>query len=226
MTTLIRYITPQNLRARGRVLLTVVVAAAVGGGATLASGAAGASSPESRPAGAGVPTVPVQSADAVDVQAFSTLGRAAAPSDTIPASASVIFSAASGANTSLARHATAIAATGAVTANAWLVPGSGRMCLIAASAASADQKGAACVSDGAATAGELLLETSSKLEPGRAFVAGLVPDGVSAVSLTTHSGATVVAPVQENVYAAEVSGWVVSASFNGPSGSVSVQSPE
>lgn len=147
--------------------------------------------------------------------------------------------AASGANPSLSRRVAAIA-SGA----AWVIPGNGTVCLIADNAqalamasrqpvsgtasppASTRVPGASsvmsCATDSEAAKGWSAGTAGSSESPGVVYTAGIVPDGVSNVTVSVAGGSSMSLPVYENVYAAEVHGWPASVSFTGPAGPVTL----
>jgi hypothetical protein len=174
------------------------------------------------------PTTPrlmISQVDAAEASAFGVMRRPLASSDVVPIDQLISFSASSGANPSLARRVLPGAPQGQVSGAAWLVPGDGKVCLISISRSSRALGGAGCLIDEAAITGKLIVESTSTEAGGGALVAGLVPDGVPTVTLTS-GGRTWSVPVKENVYMAEVSGWVSNASFVGPAGPVNLVMPE
>jgi hypothetical protein len=178
------------------------------------------------PVGASTPRLMVSTVDSAETSALGVMRRPQDSSDAVPTNQMISFSANSGANPSLARHVLPTGTDGSIAGEAWLVPGSGKICLIDTSATSSAQGGAGCVVDGVADTGRLMIESTSAISPGKALVSGLVPDGVTTVSLKTSSGRTLQVPVTENVYMDEVAGWVSKASFDGSSGPVSVTMEE
>lgn len=81
------------------------------------------------------------------------------------------------------------------------------------------------MSDSGAVAGDLALEGGTAEDPGMNFVAGLVPDGVTAVVLHVEGGSSMSVPVSGNMYMQEVKGWVNEITFEGPSGPRTVEMP-
>lgn len=150
-----------------------------------------------------------QRPDASAAAVLKVLRRVQSSCDAIPAEVSGSVTNASGANPALARRARGLRGGAA-----WVVPGSGDVCLIA-EAKSGTNGGASCAADEAADSGVLTLETRSAQAPGVIFVAGMVPDGVSNVTLTLEGGTTQVLPVHENVYMHEVDGTPVAVTLSG-----------
>jgi hypothetical protein len=60
-------------------------------------------------------------------------------------------------------------------------------------------------------AGKLMMAAGAPSAPGGLFIAGLVPDGVSDVSVVRTDGSSIVAPVHDNVYTAVLQGQGASA---------------
>lgn len=191
---------------------------ALGGGSALALAGAGHDpggpvppAPESGSANAPAPAVePTLAAE------VSLLRRARTEADAVPASIPVAFSSASGANLALARRV----ADGRG-AEAWIVPGRGSTCILS-QLQQYRLGGAVCVSSAAAAAGELNVQSAGDQLPGAELVAGMTPDGVSAVVMRLTDGTSVTAPVHENVYLALVRGAVSSISASGSRGSLSI----
>ena len=198
-------------RGRRRWLL-VALALLVAGAGAAAIATKGRPSPGPVPPrpGAALATMP----DRADRAAFAILRRAPTAADQIPLPTPIALSGASGANLGQARRA-----AGSGGAQAWVVPGRGSVCLIAAWPAQ-HAGGAGCVPDATATAGELVLESASRLAPGREFIAGLVPDRVSSVTVTLAGGGQRTAPVRENVYLLAIAGSAEAVTFEGPHGTV------
>ncbi len=68
--------------------------------------------------------------------------------------------------------------------------------------------------------GKTYVVSGSRNAPGVEFLAGIVPDGVTSVTLTLTDGTTVDVTVHENVYTANVHGAISEVSFTGPNGPV------
>ncbi len=147
--------------------------------------------------------------------------------------------AANGVNPSLSRRAEGFA-SGA----AWVIPGNGTICLITdnaqglamafkqlapgsrTSASVARIPGAdgvtGCTTHSSAAKGWSAGISGTHESPGMIFTAGMVPDGVAAVTVSLAAGGSLSLPVHENVYMAEVHGWPSSVSFTGPAGPVTI----
>jgi hypothetical protein len=184
----------------GSVAGIVIVAGGVAVAAATLSGNAA-------PPDAGAPRAVV--IDSAARSAFGILRRDVGPGDAVPAEDPVTFSGASGANLALARRASGFAGI-----DAWVVPGTGSVCLLAGTE-SGSLGGAACAPDPEAIAGELKLTGTSDTEPGAELVSGIVPDGITTVALRLESRLVVHAPVHENVYATIVNGTVADAVLEG-----------
>lgn len=182
------------------------------------SGAAGvAGQPSSGPSGL------ISAPDRVDTEAFAVLRRPRTAEDDVPTTVHVALSASSGANIALAQKVQSPAGT------AYVIPGKGTMCLMSGSASEGESGagGAGCVPDGAATQGYLEMEERGGYalnEAGSAmtFVSGLVPDGVSQVTVHLSDGGTAVVQVKDNVYMREVRGEVSEVTFTTRSGAMTV----
>jgi hypothetical protein len=149
--------------------------------------------------------------------AFALMRRPQTQADMIPASIQVAFSQASGANPLLARRVSDSAGE-----EAWLIPGNGSACILAR-VPRYGIGGAVCVPADAARAGELDVQSASTQLPGSELVAGVVPDGVDAVTLHLADGGAVAAPVSEDIYLALVHGAIDSISASGPQGAIAVE---
>jgi hypothetical protein len=127
-----------------------------------------------------------------------------------------------GANVDLARHVKLAAG------NIWVVPGKGAICMYAtsnlqpASEEPGAPSGGDCGLDSDATQGHLSIESETDELPGKDFVAGIVPDGVSNVVLRLANETTQTFDVTENVYIALVSGHVNAVQFEGSNGPVTL----
>jgi hypothetical protein len=196
-----------------------VVAASVTVILALSAGAAVALTAEPSSSGPVPPLAEATVAQATEpalLSSFALLRRAQIASDVIPASIPVVFSAASGANLALARRV-----VGGQGEEAWIIPGSGSTCIL--SQLSREHiGGAACTTSAAAQAGQLNVQSAGAQLPGAELVAGLVPDGVSAVTMHLAGGAEVSAAVHEDVYVALVQGAVTSMSASGPDGTLAI----
>jgi hypothetical protein len=147
--------------------------------------------------------------------------------------------AANGVNPSLSRRAVGFA-SGA----AWVIAGNGTICLIADNAqglamaseqlapGSTTPKNIAripgadgatgCTTDSSAAKGWSAGTGGTRESPGMIFTAGIVPDGVAAVTVSVTGRGSLSLPVHENVYMAEIHGWPSSVSFTGPAGPVTI----
>jgi hypothetical protein len=131
-----------------------------------------------------------------------------------------------------------------VSGGAWLIPGNGTVCLetenaqaMAMSAAQLPPGSSApvavpripgamgvagCTTDAIAARGWSAGTSSARESPGMIFTAGIVPDGVNAVTVHLSGRKPVSLSVHENVYMAEVHGWPASVSFTGPEGATTI----
>ncbi len=160
--------------------------------------------------------------DVAQTEAFSILRRARTSADALPAQLSLVlassghFTGVFGANVALSRRVNGLGSTG----SAWVVPGSGALCVYATinTDPSAPQAGApsggVCQPDDGATQGDLYVESESDMAPGMDFVAGLVPDGVSTVTLDLADGTHQSVAVTENLYMAEIKGHIATIKFD------------
>ncbi len=218
-------------RRRSRRPLAVLVAlvCVVGGGIALAE-SGGSGSPVSPDEWvAGKRAVPETRIAPVQLAHLSILRRARVPSDVVDArDVSVLshstFTGASGANFSLSRRARGFA-TGA----AWVIPAAGGVCIIADQRLTPDgqpvlgSNGAAgCEPNDAITEGRLLSSSGTAREPDVTFVAGLVPDGVQAITATLTDGTAQSIPVHDNIYMGVLHG-SAQLSFDGPNGHVTLE---
>jgi hypothetical protein len=202
------------VHARSRWLLAGIVLLLAGaGGAAIAGG--GKPDPEPAPPLAG--GVLASGADARDLAQFAILRRAPGEADQIPPQSPVALSGSSGANLGLARRAQGFGAQ-----RAWVVPGRGTLCLIAQWPAR-HGGGANCVPDASAAAGELVVVSGTTGARGFEFVAGLVPDGVSVVSVHLRGRGVTTAAVHEGVYMAAIAGSAAAVTFTGPHGAVKIE---
>lgn len=147
--------------------------------------------------------------------------------------------AATGVNPALSRRAQGFA-SGA----AWVLPGNGTICLIYDNAQGVRMAaetmppgsfkpqdvarvpgaagGAACTTDESASKGWSAGTAFTSESPGVTLTAGIVPDGVSSVTVKLADGGTLALPVHENVYVGEIRGWPSSVSFTGAAGAVTI----
>lgn len=175
--------------------------------------------------------------------ALGILRRTRAASDALPSQVASRMThspeAANGVNPSLSRRAQGFA-SGA----AWIIPGNGVLCLEADNEQGLEQASertessstsqapfvrvpkangtASCTTDSTAAKGWSAGTGETEESPGMIFTAGIVPDGVSSVTIRLAGGESLSAPVHENVYMTEVHGWPASVSFTGPAGPVTI----
>jgi hypothetical protein len=165
------------------------------------------------------------------------LRRPRVASDALDAYTSQFFTnspaAAQGVNVALSRRA-----QGITNGAAWVIPGnSGTICLNAENAQAVQMNtepgpwqqhtrvyGAsgvtACTTAAAINAGWFAGYASGSDTPGVDYTGGIVPDGVTQVSVGLADGSTITMPVHENVWMGDVPGTPTSVSFNGPNGPV------
>lgn len=184
-----------------------------------ASGGGGPITPEAFEGGARAAVA--QTVDAADASSFGVLARPVAASDSVPSIESAglgdgSFAGVFGGNLALARQASGFDAGGA-----WVVPGAGSVCLIADPTYTAGVTttahllgGAVCAGDRAAIAGEMeFTGYAATKNPGHTTIAGLVSDGVMAVSVSLKDGTVQTLPVHDNVYMANLNGTPAAIAF-------------
>jgi len=143
-------------------------------------------------------------AAADQVATFAVLRRSRAATDALPAAMLApgltggrdveTF----GTNVNLARRATGLTAGAA-----WIIPGATGMCLAAEAGTAADApSGASCGDSAIAESGRMYVEAHGPAAASADFVAGLVPDGVDAVTITLANGTSERVAVHDNVYTA------------------------
>jgi hypothetical protein len=221
------------LNGNGRRCKRLVIAAltALGvfgviGGAVAATGTL-SSPPTEQQYEAGARTEVASAPSAAQRQALGILRRAQTAGDALPGelssrlTANERFTGMDGANVALARRA------GGVGGAAWVIPGTGTVCLAAFSSADASEgagklSAASCQQEASAEGGRMYVEAEGASAPGSVFIAGVVPDGVSSVTLGLAGGGSVSVDVHENVYMDQIGGEAADLRFNGPSGPVSV----
>jgi hypothetical protein len=205
----------RSIRRRSAAVLAGLLgaSAAVSGLALAVGGGPGAPVPPTQFA-AGQRAALATTPSAAGLGTLGVLRRAQTTADAVPSGVTAgltegVFSGAFGANVALARR------VGGLTAgSAWVVPGDGSVCLIAASAGDPNG-GATCASSAIVAAGGLEMEAGTHRAPGVVFVAGVAPDGVSQVTLHLSGGASQTLTVRDNVYMAEVHGAVAATTFAG-----------
>jgi hypothetical protein len=144
--------------------------------------------------------------------AFAILRRPATTTDALPASMlPEPFVRIYGANPALARRVQGLPKD----VQAWLVPGNGSLCVVA-------DGGASCGPDAALIKYGLAVESGSGTGP--QSIAGVVPDGVSSVTITLADGRAQDATVVDNGYAATARGSspIARLALNTPAGEVPV----
>ena len=123
--------------------------------------------------------------------------------------------AAFGPNPSLSRRAEGFNAGAA-----WLIPGNGNICFEAHYPVAGG--GGTCGTDANINAGRVAIFGFSQSAPGLLGLAGVVPDGVSTVTVTPVDGPPQTLTVYENVYMTEIALGGFTASFTGPNGPVTI----
>jgi hypothetical protein len=216
-----------NGDGRRRLYLILAAVTAIGVMAAIGVALAATSPPTEKQYEEGVRAEVASAPSAAQQQALGIMRRSQTSSDAMPPeltaqlTANERFTGMQGANVALARRA------GGAPGAAWVIPGTGIVCLAAFASPSATegpgQLGVAgCQQEASAEDGTMYVESAGASAPGKAFVAGIVPDGVSAVTLDLASGSSVQAQVHENVYMDEVEGEATDLRFSGPSGPVTV----
>jgi hypothetical protein len=148
---------------------------------------------------------PATSVPAAAASSFSVLGSSVTSSDALPSAyvASHQNSALVGelgANLKLA-HLVPGVTDGAV----WVVPTDSGVCLIVSQYNNGQITGAGCTTEKAAANGKIVFQAGGSTQSSAGeFIAGLVPNGVSSVSLVLANGETTSLPVHDNVYTAHV----------------------
>lgn len=128
------------------------------------------------------------------------------------------FTGAAGADFALSRRVRGLQAGAA-----WVVPGAGRVCLIASlhvgkqTPVGETHGGANCKPTPEVRRKHVILLVRSARATDKALIAGLVPDGISMVVVGRVKGPAIRVAVHENVYLAGIPGTVTSLRFLGPS---------
>lgn len=160
-----------------------------------------------RPDRTPLPKITDISAD--QARSFAILRRPQVEGDCLPASQWPTFDQGGlgrrGLNPALARRATT------ALGDLWIVPGNGHIALYDGSAT--------CNSTELAASRGMVMWGSGRSH-GHSVVQGLVPDGVSRVTLITANRAASSVPVNDNVYAAALDAPFSSLHFSGPAGTV------
>jgi hypothetical protein len=186
---------PRRWQRFVRTLLIGALAFGVGAAATAA--APGGSSSTQTPA-TFVPQPPVPAVPAAESASFGILRRAQGASDAF--GAAVLTPA--GANPELARSV-AVPTSSLSAGRVWVVPADNAICLRVVDPVGGD--GWVCSTTGDAVAGQLIgAMRSSTGDQGPAFVHGLVPDGITQVTVDGPTGSVINLPVTDNVYAATI----------------------
>ena len=198
----------KNLSHRRGVLVVCGLGLAVAGilGAVSASGGSSVGGPETAPSQVAGRITAIDASQ----KHFGIFRRAQVPGDAIPSTQR----GPDGANYELARRVKTAAG------DAWIIPAAQEICIRALDAAGPAY---GCSPTSAAEAGQLALS----IEPGEGqskdtIVYGLVPDGVTSVTVRAGAATTSV-PVSDNVYSATLAGpGEVSYSASGHSGQVHI----
>jgi len=224
---------PRQNRMRGFSLLPVAAvmlaaAAALAGGIALADTTNGGGVvPSNAEYAAGQRAQLAKSIASEQATALGILSRAQTPTDAIPQSGVTPLVDGSfidryGANVALARRADGLTAGAA-----WVVPGTGAVCLLSASSLNSEGSpipgmpgGGVCTTTASVTAGTTYVVSGSRNDPGVEFLAGIVPDGVGSVTVSLADGTTLGIAVHENVYTAAIHGSISEVRFTGPNGPV------
>jgi hypothetical protein len=199
-------------RARRTVILALATTLGATGAALAATGVLSAGPVSLDQYRAGEHATLVSVVPPSQAAAFAILRRPATASDALPASMlPEQFIHIYGANPALARRVQGLPQG----AEAWLVPGNGSLCLVTNS-------GASCGPDATLIKYGLAIESGSG--SGSQSVTGVVPDGVTSVTITLGSGSQQDATVVDNGYTATADGPSPIARFalNTPSGPVSI----
>ena len=185
--------------------------------------------------------MPEQAPTPEQTASLAILRRPRVAVDALPAYYSQVLTntpaAGQGANVALARRAYGFS-NGAA---GWVIPANdGAICLVAANAQALREisepttehihvPGAnddvQCEAAATVITGWPLAYGSDGTTPGMNFTAGIVPDGVSQVSVGVTDGTITTFPVHDNVWMGEVPGQPDSEHFNGPSGPVTASWP-
>jgi hypothetical protein len=153
------------------------------------------------------PQAPVSAIPAAESSAFGVLREAQAPGDAFGPAALTP----AGANPDLARSV-AVATSALSTGRVWVVPADDAVCLRVLDPSAGD--GWVCASAADAAAGRLIgAMRRSPGDDGPAFVHGLVPDGVTDVTITGPAGQQTSVPVTDNVYGTTVAATPATVAF-------------
>jgi len=216
----------RHTRGRWLIALVVCAGAASSGVAVLGGGVAAQADAVQPPAGPviGPPVPVVTSVNPSDAAAIGLLRAPVTANDAVPAAVAAAanvdgITAAYGVNFALARQA-----NGLTDGQAWVVPGDGALCLVVRGDVPGvqDANGSdSCGTAPEAVDGHMATVALSARAPGWLLVAGVVPDGVSDVTMHLAGGARVEVAVHDNVYLEEIQSTTIpEVEFAGPTGSV------
>jgi hypothetical protein len=192
---------------RARLAGAAILGAALTAAATTAVAAVTASTPAQLLAA----QTPIAAVAADQASAFGVLRREQAPLDAFGGSAAQTPG---GVNPQLARSV-AVATSSLSDGRVWIVPGNGVICLRIIDPAGGE--GWTCAATSAARQGGLVgTLVASPTGPGPAFIEGLVPDGVTQVTVTDLDGDTETLPVSDNVYATTLAAHPAGVAFAAP----------
>lgn len=147
------------------------------------------------------------------------LRRPRVPSDALPGDPSSWTDdpadGSSGANPALSRSAQGLPAGAA-----WLIPGDGMICVDVRFPIAGG--GGTCQPDATVNAGQVLMSGFNDQAPGIQGIAGIVPDGVTTITIAPSNGPAQSVSVHENIYMTEIALGGFTVSFNGPDGPVTM----
>ena len=101
-----------------------------------------------------------------------------------------------------------------------LIPGDGMICFDAHFPVAGG--GGTCQPDATVNAGQVLISGFNDTAPNLQGIAGIVPDGVTTVTITAANEPAQSLSVYENVYMTEIALGSFTVSFNGPNGPVTL----
>ncbi len=228
-----------RVRPSGRgfaVAVAALCATAAAGGAVADTLGGGTISPQQWSAGKRV--APEQTVTPDQTADLGILRRPVTSSDALPSLFAQTFAdapigGAQGVNVSLARRAVGFGDGSA----AWVIPGNaGTICLVAANGPAMQEASQVqpsvthvpgadsdvqCEAVTSIDAGwPIGYGTGQGDQAGTVFTAGIVPDGVATVTVTSSGGATTTLPVHDNVWMGQVPGVPQQETFVGPTGPV------
>jgi hypothetical protein len=199
-------------RARRTVILALATTLGATGAALAATGVLSSGPVSLTQYRAGEQAAPAAVVPPRQAAAFAILRRPATASDALPASMlPEQFIRIYGANAALARRVEGLPQG----VDAWLVPGNGSLCLVT-------NDGASCGPD--ATLIKYGLAAESGSGSGAQSVTGIVPDGVTSVTITLANGSRQDTTVVDNGYAAtaDAASPIARFALNTPAGQVSI----